>query len=76
MAGRALGKKAAGRKETDTEELIELITGVVTELFGELLVESLKDPDVRAAVMRSLMVARRTGTPPPRAAAVKAARRR
>jgi len=78
MQARMLARRAAEREQDDTDQLVEVITDVVAEIFDELLLAALKQPDVRTAISNLVSVSKRPAANrmPVRAAAVKAARRR
>lgn len=75
LGRRGLARRTAAREEADTNELVETITEVVTEIFDDLLIEAMRNPEVRSVVL-GLAVRKSLGKPPPRASAVKASRRR
>ena len=78
MQARMLARRAAERQQDDTDDHVGVITEVVVEIFDGLLLEALKEHDVRAAITNLVTAAKRPAVSraPVRASAVKAARRR
>lgn len=78
MQSRMLVRRAAEREQDETDHLVDVITDVVAEIFDELLIEALKQPDIRTAITNLVSVSKRptANRMPVRASAVKAARRR
>jgi hypothetical protein len=76
MIARAMAKRAATRDAQD-EDLIGTITDVITQVFPELLVAALADPEVRVEIHRAMARPQRAAPGPTRRAAeIKASRGR
>jgi hypothetical protein len=73
-----MARRAADRDQDATDELAEVITDVVAEIFDELLIEALKQPDIRTAISNLVSASKRPAATrmPARASVVKAQRHR
>lgn len=78
MRERMMARRAAERDQDETDALAEVITDVVAEIFDELLIQALKQPDIRTAISNLVSASKRPSATrmPARASAVKAARHR